>query len=104
MSLLNCGKHFFLLQSEPEIPVTIAMSSGLLFKQEQQGCGPAFKFVEVIYYEGKNTYTKLHVVVMWKMRIYHIKHHRNLNTNTARTQLLNIHSDLISLPCPALRL
>lgn len=64
MSLLNCGKHFFLLQSEPEIPVTIAMSSGLLFKQEQQGYGPAFKFVKVIYYEGKNTYTKLHVVVM----------------------------------------
>uniref|UniRef100_A0AAX7V219 Cytosolic 5'-nucleotidase 1A n=1 Tax=Astatotilapia calliptera TaxID=8154 RepID=A0AAX7V219_ASTCA len=34
--------------SEPEIPVTIAMSSGLLFKQEQQGYGPAFKFVEAL--------------------------------------------------------
>nr|XP_014266331.2 cytosolic 5'-nucleotidase 1A [Maylandia zebra] len=34
--------------SEPEIPVTIAMSSGLLFKQEQQGYGPAFKFVKAL--------------------------------------------------------
>nr|XP_024656636.1 cytosolic 5'-nucleotidase 1A-like [Maylandia zebra] len=33
---------------EPEIPVTIAMSSGLLFKQEQQGYGPAFQFVEAL--------------------------------------------------------
>ncbi|XP_076733682.1 cytosolic 5'-nucleotidase 1A-like isoform X1 [Maylandia zebra] len=33
---------------EPEIPVTIAMSSGLLFKQEQQGYGPAFKFVKAL--------------------------------------------------------
>lgn len=32
------------------------------------------------------------------------KHHRNLHTNTALTQLLNIHSNLIYLPCPALRL
>ncbi|XP_063353748.1 cytosolic 5'-nucleotidase 1A-like [Pelmatolapia mariae] len=33
---------------EPEIPVTIAMSSGLLFKQEQQGYGPAFNFVKAL--------------------------------------------------------
>ncbi|XP_063353745.1 cytosolic 5'-nucleotidase 1A-like [Pelmatolapia mariae] len=41
------------LLPEPEIPlpepeITITMSSGLLFKQEQQGCGPAFKFVEAL--------------------------------------------------------
>uniref|UniRef100_A0A668RPQ7 5'-nucleotidase, cytosolic IAb n=1 Tax=Oreochromis aureus TaxID=47969 RepID=A0A668RPQ7_OREAU len=34
--------------SEREIPVTIAMSSGLLFKQEQEGYGPAFKFVKAL--------------------------------------------------------
>ncbi|XP_035761771.1 cytosolic 5'-nucleotidase 1A-like [Neolamprologus brichardi] len=33
---------------EPEIPVTIAMSSGLLFKQEQQSYGPAFNFVKAL--------------------------------------------------------
>ncbi|XP_039459051.1 cytosolic 5'-nucleotidase 1A-like [Oreochromis aureus] len=35
-------------KSEREIPVTIAMSSGLLFKQEQEGYGPAFKFVKAL--------------------------------------------------------
>ncbi|KAL4009631.1 hypothetical protein ACER0C_003483 [Sarotherodon galilaeus] len=33
---------------EPEITVTIAMSSGLLFKQEQQSNGPAFYFVKAL--------------------------------------------------------
>lgn len=33
---------------EPEIPVTIAMSSRLFFKQEQQDHGPAFNFVKAL--------------------------------------------------------
>ncbi|CAI5696943.1 unnamed protein product [Oreochromis niloticus] len=48
----------FLPLSEPEIPVTIAMSSGLLFMQGQQGYGPAFNFVEAVNAELRNDYSE----------------------------------------------